>query len=109
MKLNMCNQNAERKGISLKCFGINEKAWTFNDVMDLLDKLQTNNCIVLGGDVYKIEDSTIKITYDSWYYDKVTDDDVYNSVKEAREYIYRYCKMNKGNFAFSIVFKKNEN
>lgn len=106
MKSEICHQNIGRKGISLKCLGINEVAWTFNDAMDLLDKYQNNHCIVPGADVYKITDGTIKDTGDNWYHNQGTDDDVGNSVKKAREYIHRYSQINKGDFAFSIVIKK---
>lgn len=105
MKSELCNQNIGRKCISLKCLGLNEVAWTFDGAMDLLDQCQNNNRIVLGGDVYKIIDGRIKDTGDNWYHNEGTDD-VVNSVKKAREYIHRYCKRNKGDFAFCIVIKK---
>ena len=79
--------------LDLRSVGINEFAWRYENVLEVIESLCDNNCIILGGDVYKIEDkdSFVSSTGDSWYYNKGdSENDGVESCKKATEYIENY-------------------
>ena len=50
MKQNI--ENINKRGIDLRDLGIDEYAYDYSVIPDLLDNLKTNNQIILGGDVF---------------------------------------------------------
>ena len=85
----------------LESIGINEYAWKIDEVMQVIDYLKNNRFLILGGDVYGINNNTIQITGDSWYINK----NDYESIEEsfqasivlAINYIKKYNKLNSAN------------
>ena len=83
--------------------GIKELAWHYNDVFEILDKLNENGAIIYGGDVIKKTDvDKFSYTYDSWLYNGINPKDSYNI---AQDYIATYCKKNGTNYYFILVVK----
>ena len=50
MKQNI--ENINKRGIDLRDLGIDAYAYDYSVIPDLLDNLQANNQIILGGDVF---------------------------------------------------------
>ncbi|WP_156009878.1 Imm40 family immunity protein [Streptococcus ruminantium] len=93
------------KGINLYDIGINNYAYSWEYVNDVLDEIEKLNLTILGGDVYAVEDSELFLTFDSWYYTLVnTSSDCSLSIDKAKEYIGGYLEKNGKNFYFSFVF-----
>lgn len=93
--------------LDLECIGIHEFAWEYKFALNAIKFLSDNNYIILGGDVYRINDQSGKIssTGDSWYFNKASDQsDVIESYKRARDYIEKYRNRNGEYFCYSIVF-----
>ena len=93
-----------KKGISLLSLGINEYAWDKDNIKDIFEELSKRKIGILGGDVYKIENETIKMTFDSWYMNKDSSEEFYQKSKlRALRYIEDYEKNNCGEFIYTIV------
>ena len=93
-----------KKGISLLSLGINEYAWNKDNIKDIFEELSKRKIGILGGDVYKIENETIKMTFDSWYMNKDSSEEFYQKSKlRALSYIEDYEKNNCGEFIYTIV------
>ena len=92
------------KSINLFPFlGIKEFAWHYNDVFEILDKLNENGATIYGGDVIKKTDvDKFSYTYDSWSYSGINPKDSYTI---AVDYITTYCKKNGTNYYFILVVK----
>jgi len=54
--------------ISLKELGVENLAWKKEDALLVIQHLMEQEKIILGGDVYKIENKKIAHTCDSWFY-----------------------------------------
>ena len=100
-KINILN-----KGIDLSDIGINNYAYSWDCIDDILMEIENLQLTILGGDVYAIGESELFLTFDSWYYN-LTDtlSDCTLSIGKAREYIENYLSQNGKNFDFSFVFK----
>lgn len=93
------------RSISLKELGILEYAWNVDDVKRIVATFDVNKIPILGGDVYKIIDSKVCQTYDSWYINKSSENDFYRiSHEKTMSYILNYEKRNEGQFLYTIVF-----
>ena len=68
MKQNI--ENINKRGIDLRDLGIDTYAYDYSVIPDLLDNLQANNQIILGGDVFCYKNAQLTHTYDNWYYEK---------------------------------------
>ena len=72
-----------------------ELAWSIVEAIDVLDYLQHNKHIILGGDVLN---KNFMHTYDSWFYDRNQNQsqeaNCDKSVLVAKEYIARYIQKN---------------
>lgn len=97
-------------GYNLSSIGIHEYAWDIGKVMKVIDFLEANRFIILGGDVYCISNKTITDTGDSWYINKndyKSDYEYFNaSITLAKNYILKYKKLNGEDFIYSLVYKK---
>lgn len=108
MPQNIFPKNILEYSISLKMLGIKEAAFDQEHIFDVINWCKTNKHIILGGDVYKMNDLSVEPLDDSWYFEpnnSAIDYDV--SCKKAAEYIRKYISLNKGTFAFSLVIRVN--
>jgi len=95
-----------RNAQDLSCIGIHELAWDYNLILEVMETLKDSNYIVLGGDVYRIDDKDgqISSTGDSWYFNKSSsENDVFISNKKAKDYIVSYHNKNGRYFCYSLV------
>ena len=61
---------------------------------------------ILGGDVYKIENETIKMTFDSWYMNKDSSEEFYQKSKlRALRYIEDYEKIIVASLYIPLLFE----
>ncbi|AJC48495.1 hypothetical protein IB642_05980 [Allofrancisella guangzhouensis] len=97
------------KGVQLENIGINEKAFSKESSLIILDLLNKFMIPILGGDVYIRDESCDVIipTYDSWYYERAEGEScnsyIKKSVEKAKEYIVNYPKQN---VLFTLVFDR---
>lgn len=52
---------------SLESLGIDGIAYPIEYAIQLIDMVETKNVAILGGDLYRMKDSSIESTYDNWY------------------------------------------
>lgn len=92
------------KGIYLsKYLGINEYAWKYSEIIEVINFLSKSNFLILGGDFYSFDNDTIKVTYNNWYCSsKISEENVNYSLK----YINTYYSNNGDDYVYSIVVKK---
>ena len=95
------SQKLLSEGISLVSIGINEIAWTAENIYIVLDEIKQCNATILGGDVYKIENDKIHPTVDSWFF---SDEDIESRVDLTKKYIEKY-ENNTGTYIYSIVLQ----
>ena len=95
--------SAQNKTIYSIAISDAETAWRIQDANLVLEYLQDQRKIVLGGDIL---DKQGKYTYDSWYYNvdsnKNLQFNVEYSYRTSTEYISNYMKANGS--AFYVVF-----
>lgn len=93
---------------SLEHIGISGMAWNLENSIKVIDFLNENNYLILGGDVYKLIDGELNSTYDSWYFDKdkskSSQELLHESRNRAIEYINKYHEINGQDYYYSIVF-----
>lgn len=94
---------------SLESIGVNGIAYPKNEAIKIVDCYLQSNTPILGGDVYILENGTIKSSNDSWYCDsndlEKQSDYVIRSHKETIEYITKYPET--GKVLFSFVTNEN--
>ena len=69
------------EGKKLDVLGVNEYAFSFDNIKKIIEILKEKEIPILGGDVYLLSDEKIYSTYDSWYMNKSVFD------YHVREYI----------------------
>jgi len=89
-------------GVVLDNLGVKEVAWDFFDVMKVIDILKQKRYTILGGDVYKMKDDKIEITYDNWYIDRNIAT-VENSIEKAEEYIEFYHQKQGEGYLYTLI------
>ena len=107
MKQNFENRN--KRGIDLRDLGIDAYAYDYLVIPDLLDIVQANNLVILGGDVFCYKNGRLTHTYDNWYYEK--QDPTIDSSKfilQTEKYISNYVKNHGEHYYFSIVLDTDE-
>lgn len=96
------------KGISLSPMGVNNKAFSKKDALELVERLFILKIPILGGDVCEINEyNFIEYNYDNWSCNKQSDesDETYltRSILRTKEYINNYpIESNKIFFAFVL-------
>ena len=82
------------RAISLASIGCNELAWAKADALELLETLQANHHVVLGGDVLQEVDGKWQHNYDNWHFNPdpshTHELNSVRSVSKARQYIQNY-------------------
>ncbi len=81
-------------GISLSEMGVNNWALTEAQAIQALDKFESLETLVLGGDVYKMVDGEPESNYDNWYCERNDNEELgkfaARSINCARQYIGNY-------------------
>lgn len=104
--VNILPEKLLNKGFFLReCIGVYEIGWKYSDIMEVLIIIKENKMIVLGGDVYELNNNEITITYDNWSF---SGNDFIKSFEKAIEYIDNYHKNNGDNFIYSVVVEKRQ-
>lgn len=102
--------NIYKNAVSLKNIGVNELAWNWIDALKVINYLCDNNVIILGGDVYKISNNTLKRTCDNWFYNvNIMESNKFNSNKSrevAISYINNYHDSYNSCCYYSIIINK---
>ena len=83
-------------GISLSEIGVNNWALTETQALQTLNKLESLESPVLGGDVYEMINGEPESNYDNWYCERNDNEKlsefVARSINYARQYIGNYKK-----------------
>ena len=96
-----------RKGFSLReDIGVYEIAWRYSDIMEVLNIVKDKKMVILGGDVYELDNKIPFPTYDSWSF---SEKNYKKSFDKAVEYISNYHSANGDNFIYTIVVSKEAN
>lgn len=97
---------------SLAPLGVNGFAYSKTEALIIAEEYYHSNMAILGGDVYKLENGKIKLTYDSWYCDRNSTETISEYVNRsyqiARDYISRYQSNTNILFGFVIEEKHDE-
>ncbi len=84
----------KEKGCALTEIGVAGVAFTREDILEALACLKGSQVAVLGGDVLKIGNGNLRYTYDSWYANRGSEEDLTSyferTIAEAERYIQRY-------------------
>lgn len=95
--------------VDLKERGIYNFAWKSKEAITAIEFLASNEFIILGGDVFSLDNELIESTGDSWYFESknVKEKDAINKSKEqAISYIRQYTNRNiDKEYIYSIVFE----
>ncbi|EAE1292737.1 hypothetical protein EP33_04425 [Listeria monocytogenes] len=87
--------------------GVNEVAWHYSDVVQVINILTRNGYIILGGDVYQLLNNSIEVTYDNWYFNAEDNEEgIRLSEEKIKDYIESYYERFGENFIYYIVYKK---
>jgi hypothetical protein len=93
--------------ISLESLGIKQRAWKWENISNILNYLEEQNCAILGGDVYKLHNGIKERTYDNWYIDKdhtiSWGEYIKKSIHKTFEYIEKYYLNNGDEYCYSLV------
>jgi hypothetical protein len=98
-----------KNAIDLKEIGIFNIAWRSKETLAAIEFLANQNFVILGGDVFSLDNEDIESTGDSWYFEikSVKDKETINKSKEkAILYIKQYTKKNVDKeYIYSILFE----
>lgn len=87
---------------------INELAWPYPLVLEVVNGLADHGQAILGGDVFRSDRSAPEITGDSWYVERNQGlpwlEYVKTTAHKARQYIETYHARNGDAFLYSVVF-----
>ena len=92
----------KNEALSLSVIGINEYAWNYDSIVEMIPLLRETRLPILGGDVYIIKNGIAKPTYDSWYYEVKSDCDYENNKKKTIDYI-KIFEGKDDKYMYSIV------
>ena len=83
-----------KKAYSLEPIVINELSWKKTDAIQVIKELMERKKAILGGDVYKKNKTLIQPTYDSWYCEMNTNENIEDfllrSINKSIDYIRNY-------------------
>ena len=97
------------EALSLSVIGINEYAWNYNSIVEMIPLLREKRLPILGGDVYSMNNSTIENSDDNWYYDRIPNESFYdyvqNSCNKSESYIRTFKNHSCDRPLFSFVLE----
>ncbi len=94
-------------GHQLKDIGLHNWALTKKQVLNVLEKLNSMQVAILGGDVCQNIEGVIKPNYDSWYCEQLPSEpkDIFikRSIAKAKKYIEEYSIKQSDEIYFVLV------
>ena len=100
-------EDLKRSAYSLEAFGANEFAWNYEEVKKVILYISNYRYAILGGDVWKKENTDFELTYDNWYinYDNSVSWEEYieKSKTKALNYIDFYHQRNGDSYYYAPV------
>ncbi len=95
------------KTVSLSEIGGSELAFTYDDIVKVIQIVSDKELIILGGDVLRRKNVTLMCKYDNWYYQelKYNKDSINKSKKMAEAFINSYVGKNGREYLFVIVLQ----
>ncbi|MGX7775708.1 Imm40 family immunity protein [Streptococcus pluranimalium] len=94
------SSDLSQRGYDLKALYLNELAWDYNDILEVIASVKKHKLLILGGDVYHFRKGKVSWTYDGWSYQG---DDWIASVQKSSKYIKDYHEMNGPHYLYSLV------
>lgn len=95
---------------SLKHLGIDGYAFPEQEALKIVQLCRLSLIPILGGDVYRLTDSTIEDLGDNWYYERTPSESHYNYVQNScnrsESYIMTYKNHSCDKPLFSLVIEK---
>lgn len=99
-------QKNMHRAYTLQHLGINGVAWSYDDVFTIMDQLVQQQYVILGGDVYRMDEHVLEITYDSWFVEKelyTRANGVVASQAKTIDYITKYHARNGYHYYLLVV------
>ncbi|HYW08311.1 MAG TPA: Imm40 family immunity protein [Longimicrobium sp.] len=100
------------KAHSLESAGVNNVAWKAADLPDILGWLHHQEIGILGGDVYRVENGDLQLTYDSWSCERhpaeQMRDYVHRSHEHAIQYVQKHGASTSGIYYYALVLDITE-
>ena len=94
------------RAIDLVPFGVNNYAWERGDAISVIDRLQQLGMLVLGGDVWRLTEGTLSLTYENWHCPNPDSlSDVARCAKLAKEFVSTFAVQDSGTPVFEIVWR----
>ena len=94
-------------GYQLKDIGLHNWALTKKQALSVLEKLNSMEVAILGGDVCQDIEGVIKPNYDSWYCEQLLDESktifIKRSIAKAKKYIVDYSIKQSDEIYFVLV------
>ena len=87
------------KAVSLQHVGVNNVAWEKSDALKVLEYYETQEIVILGGDVLAKKDGQYHHNYDNWHFDHENRNSQL-SIDYTRRYINEYPE---GDYVFAMV------
>ena len=101
------SQIVASKGRPLADIGVNESGLVRTDALSAIEALRGSNVPILGGDVLKMVEGTPRYTYDNWYCDRRTVEDLtaflQRSWDMAESYVRAYKDPEDGTILYVLV------
>ncbi len=98
-----------KKGHSLQGIGINNWAFSKEHALNILDRFEELQVIILGGDVLELINGNFQHNYDNWYCNKLPNETDLEFARRssivAREYIENYSIDDVSKILFSFVLE----
>lgn len=95
--------------VDLKEVGVYNFAWKSKEAVEAIEFLADNGFIILGGDVFSLNNEDIESTGDSWYFENKNEREkaaINKSKEKAVSYIKKYTNRNVDKeYIYSIVFE----
>lgn len=103
------SDDLKEKAIHLQPLGVDDFAWRYSDIINVLELLLLNKYILLGGDVICFSKRNFFYTYDNWYYNFDITKSIHENIDKsniiANDYIKAYYSRNGDEFIYSLVVK----
>lgn len=99
-----------KKGYPLLEIGINNRAFSKKDAMEILNRFEELKVSILGGDVFELTNNIFQPNYDNWYCNRLSNETdiqfLKRSVKIAQDYIMNYDVTDPSQIFFTFVLDK---
>lgn len=89
---------------SLKHLGIEGYAFPDHEALKIVQLCKLSLIPILGGDIYRFNDSIIEVLDDNWYYDRIPSESYYNYVQNSCNKSESYIRTYKNNSCDRTLF-----